>query len=304
MAKVISIKFPDGEYRQISPEIFTSVDFDGENLYVLIGNGFIVSLKRDSDGTWVKYPLKDQKEYDRLLVATLKHVRSNALRNRNVLLSADVLPPVISESVDNDKTIGNVTMYARDEEIAFATDRQEPPKFDRTLALDDPILDYHLLVPILITDFENVKRREAFHRRGVTLNSLTRQNTFHFDKEEGVPSEVYSAMRIGKPHQTLEVIVDGRKNPSVDCYDRKTGLVRRKLLLPAKIRFILTFYPSFNEKLIDDVNDSDKIDIIEESKGIEHPHMEPEIAFSRGMLEQLPVITDHLILENSNKRRR
>lgn len=302
MGRVISVKFPDGEYRQISPEIFTSVDFDGENLYVLIGNGFIVALKRDSDGTWVKYPLKGQKEYDRLLVTTLRHVRDNAVKNRNVLISPDVLPSVISESIEDDKKAKNVTMYARDEEAAFSMDRMRPRTLDRTLASKDPELDYHLLVPIMF--FDGLKRREAFHRRGVNINFSNGTNTFHFDREEGLPSEVYDVMRAGRPNETLEVVVDGRKKPAVDCYDRKTGLVRRKLLLPARIRFILTFYPVFDEELIDEINDSDRIEIIEQSKGIESPHMEPEKAFSRGMIGQLPVITDRLILDDSIKNGR
>lgn len=282
MVKEISVKFPDGEYKQINPELLVEVDFEGQHLYVLEGSGYIVALRRTNDGGFVKVPLEDQNAYNRLNAAVysmLLNARKEGRDIRECLLPFDILPSVISEQ-----------QFANPDplmQLDYATIFKTP---NMVIQDKNPRMDYTILVPILITDFGHSMERHAFHTRGSKIEALGTQWEHFYEQEEGLPLEVISAMNRGRPNETIDVSVDGRINPYVRCVDRMTNQVVTRQLFPGIIDFHIHFYPSFSRELIECVNESDRISILEEDTPGYNRNLER--AFSRGMLEHLPVITE------------
>lgn len=103
MAKEISIKYPNGKYVKIKPDIFTQVEYEGEQLYVIKGSGKIAALTMDENGNFVKVVLPNRLSYAKLDFLALKSLitrQVNGKKLEDCLLSVDILPSVIEKSIE------------------------------------------------------------------------------------------------------------------------------------------------------------------------------------------------------------
>lgn len=223
----------------------------------------------------VKFPSGEYKEIDPELL---------------VEVPFDILPDVINDVAPSKTRATN----ASQEQFNYTLQDQETIYIDPETYVDTrkvPEMDYNIYVPLLITDFNHTKPRRAFHSRGSKTDAHSTEWEHYYDREETLPRDVQIAINKGEPHQRLSVSIDGRKSPYVQCYDEETNTIVTRVLFPGIINFHISFHPSFNEELIDSVNGSKRISVIEETEDVYDTLSEQEYCFGRGMLEKMPVIT-------------